>query len=106
MTTHDINSILMYNEEIYNEIFNAGVLVNATKCCCQQKEFRGEYYGIPQKFIRKISDERNEYLSLLTLLSDKISHIHKLNNCIEDKLTLNKNTDYSSRQITTQRTNN
>ena len=93
MARNDISSVLMYSEEICNEIFNADVLVNAVKCCCQQKEFSGEYYGIPQNFIHNISKERNEYLSLLTLLSDKIRHIYKLNNCIENEVTLYKHTN-------------
>ena len=96
MVLYDLSSILMYNEEMYNEIFNADVLINATKCCCQEKEFKGEYYGIPQNFVHHISNERNEYLSLLTLISDKIRHINKLNSCIENKVTLYENTNYSS----------
>ena len=88
MSLYNKNSLLIYNDEIYNTIFSTNVLVNATKCCCQDKEFRGEYYGIPQKFIYKISNERNEYISLLTLISDKIRNVQKLNHCIERELTL------------------
>ena len=73
------NKILTYNEAMLDELYNAGVLINATKCCCQEREFRGEYYGIPDIYTDKISNERNEYLSLLSLLSDKINHINKLN---------------------------
>ena len=100
MSTYNINSVLMYNEEIFNELYNAGVLLNATKCCCQDREFRGEYYGVPQNFIINISNERNEYLSLLTLLSDKINLINMLSNSIEKELTLHHDTDYCSRKIT------
>ena len=92
----------MYNEEIFNELYNAGVLLKATKCCCQDREFRGEYYGVPQSYIINISNERNEYLSLLTLLSDKINLIHTLSHSIEKELTLHHDTDYSGRKITTE----
>ena len=102
MGTCNINSVLMYNEEIFNELYNAGVLINATKCCCMDREFRGEYYGIPQNYIVEISNERNEYLSLLSLLSDKINHIHTLSRSIEKELTLQQDTDYCGRQITTE----
>ncbi len=102
MNTCNISSVLMHNEELFNELYNAGVLLNATKCCCQDREFRGEYYGIPQSFIVNISNERNEYLSLLTMLSDKISQIYKLSHSIENELTLHHDTDYSGRKITTE----
>ena len=104
MSMHNVNSVLMYNEEIFNELYNAGVLLDATKCCCRDREFRGEYYGVPQNFIINISNERNEYLSLLTLLSDKINLIHTLSCSIEKELTLHHNTDYCSGKITTERT--
>ena len=81
------SNVLAYNEELFNEVYSANVLLNATICCCQEKEFRGEYYGIPQNFTQKISNERNEYLSLLTILSDKIKHIYKLNNLVEQELS-------------------
>ena len=100
MSLCNLSSVLMYSEEICNEIYNADVLVNATKCCCMDREFRGEYYGVPQDFVCHISNERNEYLSLLTLLSDKISLINKLNYNIERELTLHHNTDNSCRKIT------
>lgn len=83
------SNVLSYNEQLCNEVYNADVLLNATICCCQEKEFRGEYYGIPESYTHNISNERNEYLSLLTLLSDKIRYINKLNHRIEQELTLN-----------------
>lgn len=93
MSLCNINSIISYNEELYDEIFNVDVIVNATKCCCQDREFRCEYYGIPVDFVHNISNERNEYLSLLTVISDKIHHINRLNKCIERELTLHHHAD-------------
>ena len=81
-------NVLAYNEEAVNEIYNVDVLVNAIKCCCMEKEFKGEYYGIPNVFVQQISNERNEYLSLLTILSDKIKYINSLQYKIEKELTL------------------
>ncbi len=80
-------NVLAYNEELFSEVYCADVLLNAAICCCKDKEFRGEYYGIPEKFIHNISNERNEYLSLMTLLSDKIKYINKLNKSVEQELT-------------------
>ena len=35
MSLCNINSIISYNEELYDEIFNVDVIVNAARCCCQ-----------------------------------------------------------------------
>lgn len=81
------SSMLSCNDEISDELYNTNVLVNVARTSCQNREFKGEYYGIPQNIIPKISNERNEYISLLTLISDKISHINKLNLQIESELS-------------------
>lgn len=88
MYTINKNNVLAYNEELLNEVYSADVLLNATICCCKEREFRGEYYGIPQNFVHNISNERNEYLSLLTMLSDKIKSINILNRRVEEELIL------------------
>ena len=78
-----------YQSELYTELYNTKTLVNAAITCCQEREFRGEYYGIPHNFTQYISNERNEYLSLLTLAFDKIKYIDKLILYIENELTRN-----------------
>ena len=97
MNLNLMTEALSCNDEVLNELFSTKALVNVTKNCCQEREFKGEYYGIPQHFIPKISDERNEYISLLTLISDKLKYIHKLNLNMEEKLSLYENTNYRSR---------
>jgi len=82
------NSALVFTEDLSDEVYSADVLLNATICCCRDKEFRGEYYGIPEEFIKEISNERNEYLSLMTILSDKIRRVIELNQRVEQELAL------------------
>ena len=77
---------LSYQDEVFNELYYTKTLVEATKTCCQDREFKGQYYGIPQNYIPMISDERNEYISLLTLISDKLKNMHKLNLCLEKEI--------------------
>ena len=88
MYLNNLNIIINYQEKILDEIYNADVLINAAKSCCQEREFRGEYYGLSNEYIKKVSNERNEYISLLTLASDKIKNVHKLNKTMEQNLML------------------
>ena len=89
--------ILSYQNDVFNNLHYANTLVNMTKLYCSEREYKGQYYGISQKNLKLLSDERNEYLAMLDLISDKLSDIQKLNLCIEEELTLHDNADNSSR---------
>ena len=69
---------LSYQDEVLEGLFDAKTLVNVTKKCCLTREFNGDYYGIPKDYVPMISNERNEYISLLTLISDKLYNIGQL----------------------------
>lgn len=81
------NSALSHNDEALNELHRTNTLVKATKTYCQEKEFRSEYYGIPHAYTTKISEERNEFISLLSIISEKIVKINKLILILEKELT-------------------
>ncbi len=87
MKNYDKAEVLSCQNEVFHELYSVLALINAIKIICQSKEFNGEYYGISQDFASKLSDERNEYLSLLSLLSDKVSKIKTLSLCLENQLS-------------------
>jgi hypothetical protein len=57
-----------------------------TKNYCQELEFKGEYYGCNNKIIKKLSIERNEYITMLTLIANKLEEVIALNLNIEREL--------------------
>ena len=73
------NGSMLCSDKILDELYNVNTLLKAALVCCQEKEFRGEYYGIPSDYRPMISNERNEYLSLLKIMSEKMDCIKKLN---------------------------
>ena len=81
------DNALSYNDEVLNELYDAKTLVKATKTYCLEKEFNGQYYGIPNIYTTKISEERNEFISLLGLISEKLVKLNKLNRNLEKELT-------------------
>ena len=91
------SDVLSYNDKLSDEIYNINTLVNAMIICCREKEFKNEYYGIPQKFIPMLSNERNENLSLLSLISNKLKILNNLSLYLDKEQTLHQNTDYCSR---------
>lgn len=82
------SDILSCNSKAYDELHNTAVLIHAIKTCCQTREFLGEYYGIPQDFTEMLSNERNEYISLLSMTSDKLDKLKDLNLSLERELSL------------------
>ena len=107
MNYSHISEVILCNDRLSDELYSTCTLVNATRTSCQFKEFNGEYYGIPQSYVKKISDERNEYLSLLDLISDKIGKAYKINLNLEDKLShLQKDTNDSCRHVAAQCSDN
>lgn len=78
---------LLCHDEVLSELYNASKLIKVTKISCQEREFSKNYYGISKECIPMLSDERNEYLSLLTVISDKISYAYNLSLTLENKIT-------------------
>ena len=57
-----------------------------TKNYCQELEFQGQYYGVDNASVKKLSNERNEYLIMLNLIRCKLDEIINYNLDIERKL--------------------
>ena len=91
------NDVVSFYEEAFCEIYSTNTLVNMTKSTCQEHEFRGEYYGLKNHSAEQLSAERNDYINMLTLISDKLSNIIRLNLCLEKALSLHQNSDNSGR---------
>lgn len=67
-----------FYQEAFREMYVVNTLINAVIDNCQGKEFNAQYYGIPQEFTCKISNERNDYLNILYVASDRITELIKL----------------------------
>ena len=88
-----INRLVCWYEQIFNELYMADTIVNLTKNSCLDREFNGQYYGIPTEASAQLSAERNNYINMLTILSEKISNIMELNIAMENEILLQDNTN-------------
>lgn len=88
------SNLLRVHQEAFDELYVIETLVKLTKSSCLDKEFQGQYYGIPQDVSLKLSAERNQYINMLTVLSEKVSNLMDLNICMEKEITgLQQNSD-------------
>lgn len=102
MSNNSINNLLGCSEQVFDELYAADTIVSITKNSCMEREFSGQYYGTSGKESKKLSEERNNYINMLTILSEKISNLKRLTLSIEKEILLQKNSDNSRRKITAQ----
>lgn len=90
--THN-NKLLYIHQEAFEELYMIDTFVQLTRTSCQECEFKGEYYGITNEMSKKLSAERNNYINMLSIISDKISNIMDLNLTMEREIMLQQNTN-------------
>ena len=90
---HNKCKLVHFYQEAFEELYIIDTLVRMTKKSCEDHEFSGEYYGISKNMAVKLSEERNSYINMLTLLSEKVSNLKKIKLCMEKELTLQQNSD-------------
>ena len=85
----DCNNDLSYcYEKAFNELYTINTLISMVKRVCEEREYKGEYYNISKEKAVKLSKERNDYINVLTIISDRLSNIIELNLLMESKIPL------------------
>ena len=85
---HKSTGILKTHEKAFNELYFTNTLVKMIKNSCEKLEYNGEYYGLTSDNKNKLSAERNDYINMLTLISDRISKLENLNLTLEKEILL------------------
>ena len=78
MTHYQETDLNEFYQEAFREMYVVNTLINAVINNCQGKEFNAQYYGIPTEYTSSISNERNDYLNILNVASDRISKLIEL----------------------------
>ncbi len=89
---HNDRLLYFYNEA-FAELYVINTIVQMTKKSCEDTEFSGQYYGIPEENTAKLSAERNNYINMLTLVTERISNVMQLKLSMEKEFTLQENAD-------------
>ena len=96
------SDLLTYQNKTFDELYIINTLVQMTKLACSEKEYKGQYYGSSTRVRNRLSEERNEYITMLTLATDRLSSLMKINLSVESEISdLQQYTDNCCRQITT-----
>ncbi len=80
------NQLLTFYNETFNELYKIDTLVQLTRTNCENIEFSGQYYGVPREIAAHLSAERNNYINVLSILSERIAEIINKSILIEDEI--------------------
>ena len=80
------NKLLSYHQESFNELYKIETLVQITRKNFECIEFSGQYYGVPREIAAHLSAERNNYINVLSILSERIAEIINKSILIEDEI--------------------
>lgn len=69
------SQLLSFYQETFNELYKIDSLVQVTRTNCENIEFSGQYYGASREICTHLSAERNNYINVLTILSERITEI-------------------------------
>ena len=83
----DSNLLSIY-EKSFNELYYADTIVEMTRQSCKDREFSGQYYGVSEENAAKLSAERNHYINMLDMLSERISNMKNFNLLLEQEIML------------------
>ncbi len=97
MDKDHIDKFICFYQELFNELYVIDSIVSMTKSCCLEREFSGQYYGATGENSAQLSAERNNYINMLTILSEKLANVINLNITAERELLSQKNSYNSSR---------
>ena len=79
--------ILSCFENTFEVLFSLETIIKVTQNNCLDKEVCAKYYNLPAKEQCILSEERNQYINMLTLAMDKVSRLKEINLVIEQELS-------------------
>jgi len=93
-----------YSDEFNNIDYSLGIIESLIKIAKENyfhKECDSNYYNLNPQYKKLLSEERNNYMNLLSVLLDEVLNLRKENNQLDIKIhQLKQDTNNCSRQIT------
>lgn len=80
-------------QESFNKLYMINTLINMVRKMCEEREFKGEYYNISKKSAAKLSEERNDYINVLSIVCDSIADVLNLKLKMETEMGLKHNSN-------------
>ena len=87
------HNVLMSNFDIiFEKIFTLESVIKLTLNSCKEKEIKAEYYNLASNNIINLSEERNNYVNMLTIALEKLEQIKTISSNFEREYVNYNNT--------------
>lgn len=86
--------VLTQFDATFNELFALKSIIKLTREICLDKEINSSYYNLSAEYKKSLSEERNNYINMLSIALDKVANIENISETIEKEIpSLQKNTN-------------
>ena len=83
----DHKHILSCFQTTFDELFLLESIIKLTKESCLDREVTSQYYNLSEEKKRYLSEERNNYINMLSIALDRVKILKEINNQIEEEIT-------------------
>ena len=83
----DHKHILSCFQTTFDELFLLESIIKLTKESCLDREVTSQYYNLSEEKKRHLSEERNNYINMLSIALDRVKILKDINNQIEEEIT-------------------
>ncbi len=83
----DHKHILSCFQTTFDELFLLESIIKLTKESCLDREVTSQYYNLSEEKKRYLSEERNNYINMLSIALDRVKILKDINNQIEEEIT-------------------
>ena len=86
MNNEAYKQLFSYYENTFDIVFLLESIIKVTQETCIDKEIYSVHYNLSSKDKMSLSQERNNYINMLSLALDKLSNLKEINLYIEKEL--------------------
>ncbi len=79
-------NVLACFESTFDELFLLESVIKLTKEACLDREVSSQYYNLPEEKKRYLSEERNNYINMLSIALDRVKNLKEINSQIEEEI--------------------
>ena len=83
----DHKHILSCFQTTFDELFLLESIIKLTKESCLDREVTSQYYNLSEEKKRYLSEERHNYINMLSIALDRVKILKDINNQIEEEIT-------------------
>lgn len=79
--------ILACFQNTFDELYLLESVIKLTKESCLEREVNAQYYNLTQEKKKSLSEERNNYINMLSIALDRVKNLKEIHSLLEEKIS-------------------